>query len=729
MSQPIASNSSTDSEPLYQPTPLGRFGNPLSWTPAMTIAATALRQTLEVGKVSITRARLLTANAATPYPILSIAITLTKIRRRSDVKMDGLSEEDGTGVVGAEWVVSRSDVTDSDTEEKSLGGGSDGEEGLLNRITRTLTRRSDTVTKEVPIAIKPAPVKKIRIAATSERVILYIHGGAFTVCSPRTHRGLTSELVSLAKCKILAVDYRLSPENVFPAALHDCVSAYLYLVDPEKSIKEGEEAVKYDPKQVVIMGDSAGGNLTLSLMLYLRDNATRLGVGMPAGIAALSPWCDLTHSQPSFILNGDYDILPSPAIDPEYITATRSQYYISDDSWIKNPLVSPMFANIDDSAVIPFPEEGIKNSANPVSEVLSTVGVDKDYVLVNNEVVETKSEDVSATQPETSADTPLLLPPILIQSGSLERLYHEVLAFVSKSLRKSPGPVTLEVYEDMIHVHQMLQFEFLAHVAIERLAKFTVEVTSQTSGPVTVTPPDEDGFKPVILTPEKYYTQTKPYFRRYTFLKNKRLPVNPKPSSLSELQGCEEIPLQDPSVILQEGKQIFQQLCDAGKIKTDEWVVRKISKAATFHGESRRFFSTLSFRKDDRKEVLQSRKTVQHYESSWGVGLYGKPDIVINKRTASLPSATGAPAKSSSVDDTKPYTKDVLAIDGVDEMDWTDRFVESIQSLWSDVRDAFKDNIFTGFNMNQQELSESEARAVEDSLKAYIGPGKPSSLL
>lgn len=110
-------------------------------------------------------------------------------------------------------------------------------------------------------------------------VLLYFHGGGFVFCSPRTHRSLVSRLALAAGVRALSVDYRLAHEHPYPAALEDCLSAYHWL------LSRG-----YSPTNIVIAGDSSGGNLTLVTLLALRDS----GAPLPAGAVCLSPVTDLT---------------------------------------------------------------------------------------------------------------------------------------------------------------------------------------------------------------------------------------------------------------------------------------------------------------------------------------------------------------------------------------------------------------------------------------------------
>ncbi|CAM3986591.1 alpha/beta hydrolase [Smaragdicoccus niigatensis] len=113
----------------------------------------------------------------------------------------------------------------------------------------------------------------------ADRAIYYIHGSAYVICSPRTHRGLASRLSRKTGLPVFLIDYRLAPEHVFPAAADDVESGYRWL------LSRGLTA-----DQIVVAGDSAGGHLALDLLI---DNA-RTGTPQPAGVALFSPLVDLT---------------------------------------------------------------------------------------------------------------------------------------------------------------------------------------------------------------------------------------------------------------------------------------------------------------------------------------------------------------------------------------------------------------------------------------------------
>ncbi|MCW4354026.1 alpha/beta hydrolase [Hoyosella sp. YIM 151337] len=112
-------------------------------------------------------------------------------------------------------------------------------------------------------------------------VLLYVHGGGFVVGSPRSHRGLTSELSARTKRPVFSLDYRRAPEYPYPAAVDDVLRAYAWLLDSGVSAED-----------IVVCGDSAGGHLALGLP----PRADRAGLPVPAGVVALSPVVDPTMS-------------------------------------------------------------------------------------------------------------------------------------------------------------------------------------------------------------------------------------------------------------------------------------------------------------------------------------------------------------------------------------------------------------------------------------------------
>ena len=157
------------------------------------------------------------------------------------------------------------------------------------------------------------------------RIILYSHGGGYTMFSRRTHRGLASRLASELQAQAIVYDYRLAPEDKFPAAIDDALIVYKHIL-----------ASGYDPKNIIFAGDSAGGGITFALMLAARD----AGLPLPGLAIGLSPWVDMTASGFSMRENADKDVMLSPA----GIAKFAMKYMGSSD--FKHPYASPLFADL-----------------------------------------------------------------------------------------------------------------------------------------------------------------------------------------------------------------------------------------------------------------------------------------------------------------------------------------------------------------------------------------------
>lgn len=160
---------------------------------------------------------------------------------------------------------------------------------------------------------------------TNEAVFLFLHGGAYFRSSAVATRLLASNLSAACGCRCFTVDYRLAPENKFPAAVDDAFTAYQWLLD------QGIAG-----KNIVVGGSSAGGGLAAALLNKLKTNSTPL----PVAAVLLSPWTDLTQSAETFTTNAHSD----PAISMDYLLRASAQYLGDADP--KHPLASPVFADL-----------------------------------------------------------------------------------------------------------------------------------------------------------------------------------------------------------------------------------------------------------------------------------------------------------------------------------------------------------------------------------------------
>ena len=159
--------------------------------------------------------------------------------------------------------------------------------------------------------------------ATEGGVLLYIHGGGFISGACRTHRAIVAKFASGCQLPSLAFDYRLAPEHPFPAALDDCIAAYGWL------LKTG-----YHPHEIIVGGESAGGTLTLSLLLALKEQ----NIAFPKAAFSISPVTDLRCQAPSFEYNAGNDIAPINA------SSVWTAYYIGNNDPTL-PLLSPQMGD------------------------------------------------------------------------------------------------------------------------------------------------------------------------------------------------------------------------------------------------------------------------------------------------------------------------------------------------------------------------------------------------
>ena len=178
-------------------------------------------------------------------------------------------------------------------------------------------------TRERELGGIPA-VRVVPAEAQCGQHILFLHGGGYVAGSPVLYRHLTWRFAMAAGAAVTAIDYRLAPEHPFPAALDDAVAAWRAL------LAEGA-----DPRHCAVMGDSAGGGLTLALALRLRDQAEP----MPAALAALSPWTDLAITGASCRLNAVVD----PMQNADDLLPLAAKYLAGADP--RNPYASPLYGN------------------------------------------------------------------------------------------------------------------------------------------------------------------------------------------------------------------------------------------------------------------------------------------------------------------------------------------------------------------------------------------------
>lgn len=160
--------------------------------------------------------------------------------------------------------------------------------------------------------------------AEKDKVILYLHGGGYVLGGIDSQQMMCILMAQTLKIKVLLPEYRLAPENPFPAAVEDAVKVYRWLL-----------AQGYDSKNIIITGDSAGGGLSLATVLSLRD----AGDALPAAVVCMSPWADLTFKGKSYITKEKVE----PILREDVLRMWAKSYYGAENPSL--PLISPVYAD------------------------------------------------------------------------------------------------------------------------------------------------------------------------------------------------------------------------------------------------------------------------------------------------------------------------------------------------------------------------------------------------
>lgn len=169
--------------------------------------------------------------------------------------------------------------------------------------------------------------------STSERTVLYLHGGAYEVGSISAYRSFASQLALDLDAAVIVLDYRLAPEHPFPAAVDDVVAGYRDLL-----------AAGTDPRHIVVMGDSAGGGLTVAALLAF----AREDIAGPVAAVCLSPWADLTMTADSYARCATTD----PFLDRDTLGRSAQSYLAGAEP--RHALASPIFAGAELGGLAPI---------------------------------------------------------------------------------------------------------------------------------------------------------------------------------------------------------------------------------------------------------------------------------------------------------------------------------------------------------------------------------------
>jgi len=281
----------------------------------------------------------------------------------------------------------------------------------MRAVIDSISDDREYISDFIPVDAGGVPAEwVIAPGADPTRRVLYIHGGGFIMGSPKSHRTITSKFSEITACAVLALDYRLLPENKHMDCVKDCRKGYQWILE---NGPDGAGKIQ----QLFIGGDSAGGNLALSLVAWIRDG----GLRAPEAVVALSPLTDSTFTGASIRDNENTDVMLKPVLRalnklPKFVKSW----------WI-------LWAH----------------RIRPASPVASPL-----------------LGDLSG------------LPPTLVQASEAEMLLDDARRYVYKACA-SGSPVKLQTWADMVHVWQIFSPELpQANEAWVEIGRFLEEYSS-----------------------------------------------------------------------------------------------------------------------------------------------------------------------------------------------------------------------------------------------------------
>ena len=277
--------------------------------------------------------------------------------------------------------------------------------GLLRNYMDNMTAGREFDARFVPVDAGGVAAEWVLApGADPARRTLYIHGGAWMMGSPRSHRTITTRFSEISGDAVLAIDYRLMPEHPRMAGIEDCRSAYRWMLD------NGPDGAA-PANTVFVAGDSAGGNLTLSLIAWVRDQ----GLRAPDAAVAMSPATDGTLGSPSLLANIATDAMLGPLFGPLSRVPRSVLLWVA---WLRHrirpndPVVSPVFGDLAG------------------------------------------------------------LPPLLIHASDIEMLLDDSVRYANKA-SEAGSPVTLQTWNHVVHVWHIFNPELTeARQAFDEIGRF-----------------------------------------------------------------------------------------------------------------------------------------------------------------------------------------------------------------------------------------------------------------
>ncbi|KAF9355897.1 hypothetical protein BGX34_010194 [Mortierella sp. NVP85] len=299
----------------------------------------------------------------------------------------------------------------------------------------------------------------------SKTVILYFHGGGYVFCSTASHRHMLAQLARDVGpgTRVFSVGYRLAPEHPFPAAIHDAFAAYLYLTEPEHAAvildeDSAAEELAVDPKDIVLAGDSAGGNLAAAFMQYMIKYVqprTEPKFELPHATLMLSPWMDITSSLPTAQCFDWYCYCPGPIGTSPF----DMQLYVKYKKASLHQL----------SLTQNFGSLYVCGDATFVPNNRNALGIDRRWEWYSHLAQHPLVTPVFSTQGTLKG-----MNNVLIQSASHDRLVDDSRLIAHRyGLENKDRLVRVEQYKDMVHVHQIFYLFFeSSRIASKNLARF-----------------------------------------------------------------------------------------------------------------------------------------------------------------------------------------------------------------------------------------------------------------
>ncbi|KAK4201058.1 hypothetical protein QBC40DRAFT_325109 [Triangularia verruculosa] len=345
-------------------------------------------------------------------------------------------------------------------------------------------RKEKSPLKAEWIEMKSDYQERLKNGDPGNRVMLYVHGGAYYFGSVDEHRYQIQRHARKLKARALAPRYRLAPQFPFPCGLQDCLATYLYLLTLQES------------NTIILAGDSAGAGMILSMMVILRDQ----GLPLPAGAVLISPWADLTHSFPSVAGDCPLDYIPPSGFHHKPSLAWPPPD--EDELEALKKIAMKQKKEIAEAKEMTEKEGGVEEDHIPSQKDVKeathklTFNIDGEEITVREQIQIYTTNDLLAHPLVSPIMQPTLggLPPLLIMVGGGEVLRDEQIYLAHKCANPSqylppealmddrakaqvekyePTDVYLQVWDDMCHVGPTLSFTRPAKYMYRSVAQFS----------------------------------------------------------------------------------------------------------------------------------------------------------------------------------------------------------------------------------------------------------------